>query len=84
MPVITGDAIKYNCIKPYVPSVPEKGHKETEQIQIRRRVLQNAALKNAASDQELQFAYSSDLIIPGLVTNGTAKICCLGLILTLF
>ena len=43
MPVITGDAIKYNCIKPYVPSVPEKGHKETEQ--------------NAASDQELQFAY---------------------------
>ena len=52
MPVITGDAIKYNCIKPYVPSVPEKGHKETEQIQIRRRVLQNAA-----SDQELQFAY---------------------------
>ena len=57
MPVITGDAIKYNCIKPYVSSVPEKGHKETEQIQIRRRVLQNAALKNAASDQELQFAY---------------------------
>ena len=50
--MITGDAIKYNCIKPYVPSVPEKGHKETEQIQIRRRVLQNAA-----SDQELQFAY---------------------------
>ena len=40
MPVITGDAIKYNCIKTYVPSVPEKGHKETEQIQIRRRVLQ--------------------------------------------
>ena len=29
-------------------------------------------------------AYSSDLIIPGLVTNGTAKICCLGLILALF
>ena len=57
MPVITGDAIKYNCIKPYVPSVPEKGHKETEQIQIRRRVLKNAALKNVASDQELQFAY---------------------------
>ena len=31
MPVITGDAIKYICIKPYVSSVPEKGHKETEQ-----------------------------------------------------
>ena len=28
--------------------------------------------------------YISDLIIPGLVTNGTAKICCLGLILALF
>ena len=27
---------------------------------------------------------TSDLIIPGLVTNGTAKICCLGLILALF
>ena len=27
---------------------------------------------------------SSDLIIPGLVTNGTAEICCLGLILVLF
>ena len=26
----------------------------------------------------------SDLIIPGLVTNGTAKICCLGLILAPF
>ena len=26
----------------------------------------------------------SDLIIPRLVTNGTAKICCLGLILALF
>ena len=26
----------------------------------------------------------SDLIIPGLVTNGTAKICCRGLILVLF
>ena len=52
MPVITGDAMKYNFIKPYVPSVPEKGHKETEQIQIRRRVLENAA-----SDQELQFTY---------------------------
>ena len=39
MPVITGDAIKYNCIKLFVPSVPEKG---TEQTQI-----------NAASDQEL-------------------------------
>ena len=25
-----------------------------------------------------------DLVIPGLVTNGTAKICCLGLILVLF
>ena len=37
MPVITGDAIKYNCIKPYIPSVPEKGHRETEQTQIRRR-----------------------------------------------
>ena len=36
MPVITGDAIKYNCIKPYVSSVPEKGHRETEQTQIRR------------------------------------------------
>ena len=27
---------------------------------------------------------TSDLIIPGLVTNGTAKICCRGLILALF
>ena len=27
---------------------------------------------------------SLDLIIPGLVTTGTAKICCLGLILALF
>ena len=27
---------------------------------------------------------NSDLIIPGLVTNGTAKICCRGLILVLF
>ena len=26
----------------------------------------------------------SDLIIPGLVANGTAKTCCLGLILVLF
>ena len=26
----------------------------------------------------------SDLMIPGLVTNGTAEICCLGLILVLF
>ena len=26
----------------------------------------------------------SDLIIPGLVTNGIAKICCRGLILALF
>ena len=26
----------------------------------------------------------SDLVIPGLVTNGTAKICCLGLILEQF
>ena len=26
----------------------------------------------------------SDLIMPGLVTNGTAKICCRGLILALF
>ena len=29
------------------------------------------------------FDADSDLIIPGLVTNGTAKICCLGLILAL-
>ena len=27
---------------------------------------------------------TSDLIIPGLVTNKTAKLCCLGLILALF
>ena len=27
---------------------------------------------------------TSDLIIPGLVTNGNAKICCRGLILVLF
>ena len=40
MPVITGDAIKYNCTKPYIPSVQEKGHRETVQT------------KNAASDQE--------------------------------
>ena len=42
MPVITGDTTKYNCIKPHVPSVPEQGHRETEQTP-----------KNAASDQEL-------------------------------
>ena len=30
------------------------------------------------------FTSGSDLIIPGLVTNGTAKICCRGLILVLF
>ena len=29
-------------------------------------------------------AYGSDLIIPGLATNGNAKICCLDLILALF
>ena len=44
-PVITRDVIKYNCIKPYEPSVPEKGHRETEQTQIRRhrtrRVIRN-------------------------------------------
>ena len=38
MPVITGDATKYNCTKPYVPSVQEKGHRETEQTKIRRGV----------------------------------------------
>ena len=37
MLVTTGDAIKYNCIKPYVPSVPEKGHSKTEPTKIRRR-----------------------------------------------
>ena len=36
-PVITGDAIQYNCIKPYVRSVTDKGHRETDQTQIRRR-----------------------------------------------
>ena len=30
------------------------------------------------------FCRDSDLIIPGLVTNGTTKICCRGLILALF
>ena len=33
MTTITEDAIKYKCIKPYVSSVPEKGHRETEQTQ---------------------------------------------------
>ena len=37
MPVITGDSTKYNCTKPYVSSVQEKGHRETEQTKIRRR-----------------------------------------------
>ena len=37
MPVITRDAVKFNYIKPYVPSAQEKGHRETEQTQIRRR-----------------------------------------------
>ena len=37
MPVIIRDATKYNCTKPYVPSVQEKGHRETEQTKIRRR-----------------------------------------------
>ena len=32
----------------------------------------------------LTVSYFSDLIIPGLVTNGTAKICCHGLSLALF
>ena len=42
MPVINGDAIKYICIKPYVPSVPVKGDRETEQTQIRlRRLIRN-------------------------------------------
>ena len=44
--------------------------------------------KTNSSDTEafffLEFESISDLIIPGLVTNGTAKICCLGLILALF
>ena len=34
MPVITGDATKYNCTKPFIPSVQEKGHRETEQTKI--------------------------------------------------
>ena len=50
MPVITGDAIKYNCTKPYVPSVQEKGHRETEQT------------KNAASDQELHSLLTGNYI----------------------
>ena len=37
MPLIPGDAIKSNCIKPYVPSVPKNEHRETEQTQIKRR-----------------------------------------------
>ena len=37
MPVITGDATKCNCTKPYVPSVQENGHRETEPTKIRRR-----------------------------------------------
>ena len=32
----------------------------------------------------ISVVYSLGPIIPGLVTNGTAKICCLGLILALF
>ena len=32
----------------------------------------------------VRLSSTSDLIIPGLVTNGTAKICCLGLVLALF
>ena len=35
-------------------------------------------------ENQLSLQYISDLIIPGLVTNETAKICCRGLILALF
>ena len=50
MPVITGDAIKYNYIKPYVPSVPGKRHREIEQTEIRRRktrrLIRNYTVRN--------------------------------------
>ena len=39
---------------------------------------------NDISFQICNLGTSSDLIIPGLVTNRTAKICCHGLILALF
>ena len=35
-------------------------------------------------NEEIVISRTSDIIISGLVTNETAKICCLGLILALF
>ena len=59
MPVITGDAIKYNCTKPYVPSVQETGHRETEQTKIRPRVLRRLIRNYTVCLQEIIFEKES-------------------------
>ena len=57
MPVITGGAMKYNYIKPYVPSVLEMGHRETEQTQIRRRRTQRLIRNYIVCLQEITFEF---------------------------
>ena len=58
-PVITRNAIKYNCIEPYVPSVPEKGHRETEQTQIRRHRMQRVIRNYTVCLKEIIFEMES-------------------------
>ena len=48
------------------------------------KIQENAISGSAFSTRQLVLAFISDLIIPGLATDGTAKICCRGLILSLF
>ena len=59
MPVITGDATKYNCTKPYVPSVQENGHRETEQTKIRRRRTRRLIKNYTVCLQEIIFEKES-------------------------
>ena len=59
MPVITGDAITYSCIKPYVPSIPEKGHRETEQTQTRHRRMRRLIRNYTVYLQEIIFEIES-------------------------
>ena len=62
MPVITGDAIKYNCIKPYVPSVPSiPGN----------RANPDETPQNAASDQELHSLVTGNYIRNRIKMNKT-------------
>ena len=60
---------------------------QTVLVQFRRRRARHPIRIYPSSGNKMTDGSSiciSDLIIPGLVTNGTAKICCLGLILALF